>query len=124
MYKDRGSITDLPLDTENNFLENTEKRVVFGPNGRYEKNFVVRNFRLQPGVVSPPHEHPWTHLIVGLNGKGAFIIDGEVAKVEPGDWCYVPGDITHYFRNEGDDVWEFQCIVPPEGDVNPLKQGK
>ena len=124
MYKYTGNITDLPLDTENNFLENTEKRVVFGPNGRFEDKFVVRNFRLQPGVESPPHEHPWSHLITCISGKGAFIIDGEVAPLTPRCWCYVPGDIIHYFRNEGDDIFEFQCIVPPEGDVNPLKQGK
>ena len=124
MYKYTGSITDLPLDTENNFLENTEKRIVFGPNGRFEDKFVVRNFRLQPGVEAKPHEHPWSHLITCLGGKGAFIIDGEVAPLTPGDWCYVPGGIIHFFRNEGEDVFEFQCIVPPEGDVNPLKQGK
>ena len=41
-------------------------------------------------------------------------------KVETaGSWCYIPEDIPHYFKNDGNDIFEFICIVPPEGDVNP-----
>ncbi len=124
MYKYYGNVDDLPLDTVNNYLPNSEKRIVFGPNGRFEDNFVVRDFQLQPGVVSTPHSHPWSHLVTCIQGTGSFIIEGEVATMKPRDWMYIPGDVEHYFRNECDGIWEFQCIVPPEGDVNPLKQGK
>ena len=122
MFKYCGKIDDVQLDVENNFLDGSEKRVVFGPGNGFSDFMAVRDFRIDPGVVSSPHTHPWAHCITGISGKGSFVIEGESAPIEPGRWCYVPGDLEHYFQNDGDEVFEFQCIVPPEGDVNPNKK--
>ncbi len=118
MFEYTGKIADLP-PAENHTLPHSEKRVVFGPDGRFSPLVTVRDFRIEPGVTSSPHKHPWSHLVTGIQGKGAFVIDGEDAVVEPGVWLYVPEDVPHYFENRGDEMFEFQCIVPPEGDVTP-----
>lgn len=118
MYKHCGKINDIAEDSKNNFVEGTEKRVIFSP-ANYADFMAVRDFKVSAGVVSEPHIHPWAHCILGVAGKGSFIVEGEVVPVEAGTWAYVPQDAIHYFENEGVDTFEFICIVPPEGDVNP-----
>ncbi|MCI2061774.1 MAG: cupin domain-containing protein [Eubacteriaceae bacterium] len=119
-----GKISDLPLDEKNNFIPNSEKRVVFGPNGRFCDDYVVRCFKLHPGSKSALHQHAWPHVVVCLGGKGVFKIGDEEALLERGSWAFVPGDMMHIFWNASEDSdWEFLCLVPPEGDVNPLLGG-
>ena len=71
MFKYCGKIDDVPLDIENNFLDGSEKRVVFGPGNGFSDFMAVRDFRIDPGVVSKPHVHPWAHCITGIKGKGS-----------------------------------------------------
>ena len=124
MAKNYGKISELPLDIEGNFIDNSEKRLVFGPNGRFWDDYAMRCFSLNPGAKSALHKHAWPHMVVCLSGKGVFNIEGEKAFLEKGSWAYVPGDAMHNFWNESDDErWEFRCIVPPEGDVNPMLGG-
>lgn len=124
MYKYCGKISDLPLDVENNFIENSEKRIVFGPKGRFWDNNVMRCFTLYPKAKSKLHSHRWSHLTICLDGKGQFVIGEEVVDVTQGYWIYIPPDVPHYFvNNTEDENFTFLCIVPPEGDVNPLRQG-
>jgi quercetin dioxygenase-like cupin family protein len=35
--------------------------------------------------------------------------------VEAGSYAYVPADKLHQFRNAGDGMFRFICIVPKEG---------
>ncbi|KXL52236.1 cupin domain protein [Anaerotignum neopropionicum] len=122
MYKYAGKILDLPLDTENNFIENSEKRIVFGPNGRFWDNNVMRSFTLHPMVKSVVHSHKWSHLMICLYGQGQFVVGDDVVDVEQGVWAYIPPDVPHYFVNHSEDKdFTFLCIVPPEGEVNPLQ---
>lgn len=40
--------------------------------------------------------------------------------LEFGTWVHVPGGVRHNFGNTGKGQLMALCIVPPEGDVNPL----
>ena len=57
-----GMISDLPVVTGGHFIENSEKRIVYGPDGRFWDDFVMRCFTLAPGAASDSHAHPWCPL--------------------------------------------------------------
>ena len=40
--------------------------------------------------------------------------------LEFGTWVHVPAGVRHNFGNTGEGQLMGLCIVPPEGDVNPL----
>jgi quercetin dioxygenase-like cupin family protein len=118
-----GKIDDLPTITEGHFIENAEKRNVFGPE-RFWKDYVMRCFTLSPGAASPSHSHAWPHYAVCIDGVGKFKVGEETALLENGVWVYVPGGVTHNFRNTGEDSkMVLLCVVPKEGDVNPMLIG-
>ena len=75
-----GNIRDLPVVTGGHFIENSTKKIVFGPDGRFWNDYVMRLFTLEPEA----------------------------------------GGVRHNFGNTGKGQLMALCIVPPEGDVNPL----
>ena len=89
-----GNIRDLPVVTGGHFIENSTKKIVFGPDGRFWDDYVMRLFTLEPGAESSIHAHAWCHWFL----------------------C----GVRHNFGNTGDGELMGLCIVPPEGDVNPL----
>ncbi len=40
--------------------------------------------------------------------------------LEFGTWVHIPSGVRHNFGNTGDGELMGLCIVPKEGDVNPL----
>lgn len=44
----------------------------------------------------------------------------ERIPLEFGSWVHVPAGMKHNFGNTGNGDFMGICIVPPEGDVNPL----
>ena len=118
-----GKIIDLPLVTGGHFIENSEKRIVYGPD-QFWDDYVMRCFTLHPGAASATHSHPWCHWSVCISGEGKFKIGDEVFEYSNGYYAHVPENVPHNFWNasETEDL-VLLCIVPKEGDVNPLTQG-
>ncbi len=118
-----GKINELP-EALGNFMPNSSKKVVFGPT-HFWTDYVLRCFDLEPLAGShEPHTHEWCHWMVVFEGNGVVNIDGEEHPVERGSWCHIPGNIPHNFYNSSDsEHFVFLCIVPPEGDVNPMLAG-
>ena len=104
-----GNIWDLPVVTGGHFIENSTKKIVFGPDGRFWDDYVMRLFTLEPEAESSVHSHPWPHWFLCIQGPLEF-----------GTWVHVPGGVRHNFGNTGKGQLMALCIVPPEGDVNPL----
>lgn len=120
-----GRILDLPVNNESNFVPRSEKRIVFGPQGRFWEDYVMRSFFFEPHAgIETVHTHPWPHWMICLSGCGKVEIDGETADMAGGMWIHVPSSLPHRFYNTGDEPLHFLCIVPPEGDVKPTAQGK
>ena len=115
-----GNIRDLPVVTGGHFIENSTKKIVFGPDGRFWNDYVMRLFSLEPEAESSVHSHPWPHWFLCIQGEGYFLIDKERVPLEFGTWVHVPGGVRHNFGNTGKGQLMALCIVPPEGDVNPL----
>ena len=53
-----GNIRDLPVVTGGHFIENSTKKIVFGPDGRFWNDYVMRLFTLEPEAESSVHSHP------------------------------------------------------------------
>jgi quercetin dioxygenase-like cupin family protein len=75
-------------------------------------NFAMRVIEFAPGVVFGRHQHPYEHEIFVLDGEGmAEGPDGEVA-MRPGVALYIPPDEPHGYRNTGEGVLRFICVIP------------
>jgi len=76
------------------------------------KNFEMRMFELQPGGFTPLHTHPHEHEVFVLEGKGAFVYEGKQHTFNSDYVIFVPGGKQHCFKNTGDSVLRFLCIIP------------
>ncbi len=77
-------------------------------------NFAMRLFEIQPNGNTPLHTHPWEHEVFILEGKGA-VFDGEKANpFKSNDVVFVPPDERHQFKNTGEKVLKFLCLIPYE----------
>ncbi len=74
--------------------------------------FALRVFVFAPGAVFARHQHPYEHEIFVLEGEGvAEGPDGEVL-MRPDVALYIPPDEPHEYRNTGDGVLRFICVIP------------
>ena len=119
-----GKICDLP-EASGNFIENANKKVVFGPLKDW-LDCVMRYFELKPGAgEKEPHVHTWPHWVGIYDGTGVFSIDGVDYQCEKGMWIFIPENMPHNNYNTSDtENFSFLCIVPPFGDISPLLSGK
>ena len=95
-------------------VRNAAMKVLVGQ-GEGWTDHVMRVIELGPGGYSPRHSHPWPHINYMIEGKGVLFIEGKEHAVEAGSYAYVPSDKDHQFRNAGDGMFRFICIVPKEG---------
>lgn len=77
-------------------------------------NFALRMFEIEPGGNTPFHQHPWEHEAFVLEGEGALVLAGEQKPFKKYDSMLVDPNIHHQFKNTGDTVLKFLCIVPNE----------
>ena len=77
------------------------------------KNFAMRMIELEPEGHSPCHSHPGEHEIFVWKGQGVLEIEGHLHLLEPGVVAFVPGGVTHQFRNTSKySKLEFICVIP------------
>jgi len=75
-------------------------------------NFYMRVFEVSPGGYSPLHSHPWEHEVYILSGEGEVVREDGGAKLRPGTAVFIPPGETHQFRNTGEQLLRFICVVP------------
>jgi len=76
------------------------------------ENYAMRMFELGPGGCTPLHTHPQEHEVFVLEGKGVLVFEGAEHEFGPEHVIFVPPNREHRFRNSGDSVLRFLCIVP------------
>jgi quercetin dioxygenase-like cupin family protein len=76
------------------------------------QNYVMRLFELQPGGYTPLHTHPHEHEVFVLQGRGMLVYEGRENKFGAEYAIFVPGNKEHQFKNTGDSVLRFLCVVP------------
>jgi quercetin dioxygenase-like cupin family protein len=93
--------------------EGVTMRVVIGPE-EGAPFFNMRLFEVQPGCASPHHSHWWEHEVFILSGQGMVKTEQGDIPIGHGSTVFVPGGEMHQFRNGGDDVLRFLCLVPQD----------
>ena len=77
------------------------------------RNFVMRMFELKPGGYTPLHAHPHEHEVFVVEGEGTFVYEGKEHKFCTDYAIFVPGNKEHRFKNTGDSILRFICLIPP-----------
>ena len=95
---------------------NAVKQVLVGPEQGWS-GWVMRQFTLGEGGMTPKHRHGWPHINYIVDGNGKLFLEGQEYDLEAGSVAYVPADAEHQFRNNAAGDFVFICIVPKEGDV-------
>ena len=77
-------------------------------------HFVMRMFELKAGGHTPLHIHSHEHEVFILEGEGIFVYEGKEHKFCKDYVIFVPGNKEHTFKNTGDSILRFLCIVPAD----------
>ena len=75
-------------------------------------NFAMRKLVIEPGGGIPAHTSGAEHEQYVLGGKARIGIGDEVYSVEKDDVVFIPAGVPHWYEVEGDEPFEFLCLVP------------
>lgn len=100
---------DVPME-EVAAGEGTRRQVLVGPD--QAPHFAMRRFVMQPGGGMPRHTNEVEHEQFVLEGRARIGIGDEVVQVSRGDVVFIPAGIPHWYRAEGEEPFEFLCMVP------------
>jgi quercetin dioxygenase-like cupin family protein len=104
----------LPTVINHPDVKSAAMRVLVGPQQGWSDH-VMRVVELGADGYSPDHTHDWPHINYMIEGSGVLTVDGREYPVQAGGYAYVPAGSRHQFRNSGQDMFRFICIVPKEG---------
>jgi quercetin dioxygenase-like cupin family protein len=93
--------------------EGVTMRVAIGPD-EGAPYFTMRVFEVQPGCATPLHSHWWEHEVFVLSGQGVANTGRKETPIRHGSAVFVPGGDRHQFRNTGQDLLRFICVVPQD----------
>jgi quercetin dioxygenase-like cupin family protein len=79
-------------------------------------NFAMRRFIMEPGGEMPAHTNAVEHEQFVLKGHASIGIGNETHEVKAGDVLFIPPGVPHWYRNSGDENYEFLCMVPNQKD--------
>jgi len=74
--------------------------------------FAMRLFEVQPGGYSPRHSHAGEHEVYVLEGSGVVLLGDRELPAGPGTFAFIPAWEEHQFKNPGDGILRFLCVVP------------
>ena len=94
--------------------EQTERQVLIGPD--QAPNFAMRRFIMQPGGGIPAHTNTVEHEQYVLRGRAKIGIGNETYDVKAGDVAFIPAGTPHWYEVEGEEPFEFLCVVPNAPD--------
>ena len=93
---------------------NTHRQVLIGPD--QAPHFALRRFIMAPGGGIPAHTNTVEHEQYVLRGRARIGIGEEVRDVGPGNVLFIPAGVPHWYEVQGEEPFEFLCIVPNETD--------
>jgi quercetin dioxygenase-like cupin family protein len=96
----------------------TTRQVLIGPDEG--PNFALRRFIMQPGGGMPRHTNTVEHEQYVLRGAARITLGHEAHQVKTGDVVFIPAGVPHSYQAEGDEPFEFLCVVPNRPDTIEL----
>ncbi|MFQ5679006.1 MAG: cupin domain-containing protein [Gemmatimonadota bacterium] len=101
----------------------TTRQILIGPGEA--PNFAMRRFLMRPGGGMPLHTNAVEHEQYVLRGRATIEIGDELVRVREGDVVLIPAGVPHSYRAEGEEPFEFLCIVPNGPDrIEMLEEGR
>ncbi|MDP2172208.1 MAG: cupin domain-containing protein, partial [Candidatus Cloacimonadaceae bacterium] len=78
---------------------------------------------------TPYHQHDWEHELFVIDGTGALVTERGDTPFAANDVMYVDPNMLHSFKNTGNGVLKFLCIIPHEQPIvkktlNPFAGGE
>ncbi len=101
----------LPVTMDNEVVKNVAGRILIGREDG-AKNFCMRLFEMGVGGYTPRHSHDWEHEVFVHTGNGEVSIEDQWYPLSPGSAIFVPSNVEHQFRNTGEEMFTFVCLVP------------
>ncbi len=90
------------------------RQVLLGP--ETGSAFHTRRFIMEPGGGMPRHTNSVEHQQFVLRGTARVGIGDDVHDMRPGMVVHIPAGVPHWYRVEGEEPFEFLCMVPAEED--------
>ncbi len=103
------SIAKSTVDIEG--AKDVEIRWLIAKDDGAEK-FAMRMFEIKSGGFTPLHSHPHEHEVFVLEGEGVFVCEGKEHELGEEYVVFVPGGKEHRFKNTGNSVLGFLCLIP------------
>jgi quercetin dioxygenase-like cupin family protein len=79
-------------------------------------NFAMRRFVIQRGGGMPAHTNTVEHEQFVLRGHACIDINNQIYQVKAGDVVFIPEGAPHWYQNNGDEDFEFLCVIPNKKD--------
>ncbi len=103
---------DISIESyDSSDIKGVTKRVLIGQK-EGAPYFAMRYFEIEPKGWTSLDKHPHNHGVIVLKGKGKVLLGDEEIEVGFGDAIYVPPNEVHQFKNIGEGVLGFICVIP------------
>ncbi|HRZ37118.1 MAG TPA: cupin domain-containing protein [Candidatus Paceibacterota bacterium] len=83
-------------------------------------HFLLRRFVIEPGGSMPKHTNRVEHGQYVVRGRAKVGIGDKVYDVQSGDVVFIPQGWPHWYKTEGNEAFEFLCVVPNVPDETTL----
>ncbi len=80
-------------------------------------HFAMRRFIIEPGGYMPNHTNTVEHEQLVLCGKAEIGIGRETFFVQKDNVVFIPAGVPHWYKNIGDEPFEFLCLIPNKEDT-------
>jgi quercetin dioxygenase-like cupin family protein len=78
--------------------------------------FAMRRFVIQRGGGMPAHTNTVEHEQFVLRGHACIGINNQIYQAKAGDVVFIPEGAPHWYQNNGDEDFEFLCVIPNKKD--------
>lgn len=83
-------------------------------------HFAMRRFVIEAGGAMPLHTNTVEHEQLVLGGKAEVKIGNDIYHLKKDHVVFIPAGVPHYYKNTGDEPFEFLCLVPNKKDTIAL----
>lgn len=87
-------------------------------------HFAMRRITIDPGGGMPNHTNAVEHEQYVLGGSAAVGIGDQVHAVKKGDALFIPAGVQHWYKTEGEEAFQFLCLVPNQPDKIEVVQDR
>ena len=85
-------------------------------------NYAMRMFEVEPDGNTPFHTHAWEHEVFALEGNGLLVTEWGERPFKAWDVIFIDPNVKHQFKNVGDSILRFLCIIPHDTTKKEVKK--